>query len=157
MSPTNYSHVTHCCQTLTIQEWRSDYPMSPQQPKVCRIRSSRLPMKPVTPEGPGRRCVKVCAWRIRWIEKEKKPLRRNRNKGFRIFPDMCSSMVIDSCVMCSRSLWFHHLGIAHYRDGRDSRFPDAGGIAECVVFCRYNWIRDVCTGFRNHVTCHVLQ
>jgi hypothetical protein len=30
------------------------------------------------------------------------------------------------------------LGIAHYRDGRDSRFADAGGIAERVAFCRYN-------------------
>ena len=53
--------------------------MSPQQPKVCRIRSSRLPMKPVTPEGPGRRCVKVSAVTKTVIEKEKKPRRRNRN------------------------------------------------------------------------------
>ena len=29
--------------------------------QVCLIRSNRLPMRPVTPEGPGRRCVKVCA------------------------------------------------------------------------------------------------
>jgi hypothetical protein len=28
--------------------------------------------------------------------------------------------------------------IAHSRDGRDSRFADAGGIAERVAFCRYN-------------------
>ena len=27
------------------------------------------------------------------------------------------------------------LGITHYRDGRDSRFADAGGIAERVTFC----------------------
>jgi hypothetical protein len=26
----------------------------------------------------------------------------------------------------------------HERDGRDSRFADAGGIAERVAFCRYN-------------------
>ena len=51
----------------------------------------------------------------------------------------------------------HWLGLWYYRDGRDSRFADAGGIAERVAFCRYNWIRDVCTGFRNHVTRHVLQ
>jgi hypothetical protein len=31
-----------------------------------------------------------------------------------------------------------HLGHVHYRDGRDSRFADAGGIAERVAFCRYN-------------------
>ena len=31
-----------------------------------------------------------------------------------------------------------YLGIAHYRDGRDSRFADAGGIAERVAFCRYH-------------------
>ena len=30
------------------------------------------------------------------------------------------------------------LGHVHYRDGRDSRFADAGGIAERVAFCRYN-------------------
>jgi hypothetical protein len=30
------------------------------------------------------------------------------------------------------------LGNVHYRDGRDSRFADAGGIAERVAFCRYN-------------------
>jgi hypothetical protein len=30
------------------------------------------------------------------------------------------------------------LGISHHRDGRDSRFADAGGIAERVAFCRYN-------------------
>ena len=30
------------------------------------------------------------------------------------------------------------IGIVHYRDGRDSRFADAGGIAERVAFCRYN-------------------
>ncbi len=30
------------------------------------------------------------------------------------------------------------LGNVHYRDGRDSRFSDAGGIAERVAFCRYN-------------------
>ena len=35
--------------------------MTPQQPQFRLIRSSRLPMRPVTPEGPGRRCVKVCA------------------------------------------------------------------------------------------------
>ena len=30
------------------------------------------------------------------------------------------------------------IGIVHYRDGRDSRFADAGSIAEHVAFCRYN-------------------
>jgi hypothetical protein len=30
------------------------------------------------------------------------------------------------------------IGHVHYRDGRDSRFADAGGIAERVAFCRYN-------------------
>ncbi len=35
------------------------------------------------------------------------------------------------------------VGIAHYRDGRDSRFADAGGIAERVAFCTCNCIRDV--------------
>ena len=29
--------------------------------KVCLFCFFRLPMRPVTPEGPGRRCVKVCA------------------------------------------------------------------------------------------------
>jgi hypothetical protein len=52
--------VTHCCQTLKIHEGRSDYPMSPRQPKFCVIRSNRLPMRPVTPEGPERSCIKVC-------------------------------------------------------------------------------------------------
>jgi hypothetical protein len=37
----------------TIHEGRSDYPMSPQQPKFCLIGSSRLPMRPVTPQAPG--------------------------------------------------------------------------------------------------------
>jgi hypothetical protein len=32
----------------------------------------------------------------------------------------------------------HHLGRWYYRDRRDSRFADAGGIAERVAFCRYN-------------------
>jgi hypothetical protein len=30
------------------------------------------------------------------------------------------------------------LGWWYYRDGRDSRFADTGGIAERVAFCRYN-------------------
>jgi hypothetical protein len=82
--PTPVPHVTHCSQTLSkggpiIHEGRSDYPMSPQQPQFRLIRSSRLPMKPVTPEGPGRRCVKVGAVTKTVIEKEKKPSRRNRN------------------------------------------------------------------------------
>ncbi len=33
----------------------------PQKPQVCLIRPSRLPMRPVTPKGPGWRCVKVFA------------------------------------------------------------------------------------------------
>ena len=36
------------------------------------IRSSRLPMKPVTPEGPGWRCIKMCSVTNTVIEKEKK-------------------------------------------------------------------------------------
>ena len=72
--PTNPLRVTHCCKTLRIHEGRSDYPMSPQKPQVCRIRKVRLsnepsetcwpsmlPMRHVTPEGPRQRCVKVCA------------------------------------------------------------------------------------------------
>jgi hypothetical protein len=48
--------------------------MSPQKPQFRLIRSSRLPMKPVTPEGPGQRCVKVYAVTKTVIEKEKKNL-----------------------------------------------------------------------------------
>jgi hypothetical protein len=76
------------------------YPMNPQQPQVCLIRSNRLPMKPVTPEGPARRCVKVWAWQIRWIEKEKKPLRRNRNNGL--------------------NRWFHHKHHTREQTSQDS-------------------------------------
>jgi hypothetical protein len=54
-SPTNPPRVTHCCQTLRIHEGRSDYPMSPQNPKVC-LRPSRLPTRPVTPKGPVEMC-----------------------------------------------------------------------------------------------------
>ena len=32
----------------------------PSATQFCLIRPSRLPMRPVTPEGPGRRCIKVC-------------------------------------------------------------------------------------------------
>ena len=35
-------------------------------------------------------------------------------------------------------LQVQELGVPHYRDGRDSRFAGAGGIAERVAFCRYN-------------------
>ena len=49
------------------------------------------------------------------------------------------------CCSCSVAVPSRRVGIAHYRDGRDSRFADAGGIAERVAFCRYNCIRDVCS------------
>ena len=39
------------------------------------------------------------------------------------------------CDSCSK---WPVIGHVHYRDGRDSRFADAGGIAERVAFCRYN-------------------
>jgi hypothetical protein len=37
-----------------------------------------------------------------------------------------------------RTLRETEVGHVHYRDGRDSRFADAGGIAERVAFYRYN-------------------
>ncbi len=72
---TKYADITENIwykkKTLTIHEGRSDYQMSPHQRQFCLIRSSRLPMIPITPGGPGRICAKVCAWLIRWIGEEK--------------------------------------------------------------------------------------
>jgi hypothetical protein len=43
LPPTSPLRATHCCQTLSIHEGRSDYSMNPQQLQVCHFRSSRLP------------------------------------------------------------------------------------------------------------------
>jgi hypothetical protein len=63
----------------STSEGRSDYPMNPQERKSVSSGQADSPWYPL--HGPGRRCVKVCAWRIRWIGEEKKTLQRNRNNG----------------------------------------------------------------------------
>ncbi len=62
--------ITHCCQTLTIHEGRSDVPMSPQQPPKS-VSSGQVdsPWEPLHPKGDVSKCAQ---WRIRWIEKGEK-------------------------------------------------------------------------------------
>jgi hypothetical protein len=67
------------------------------------------------------------------------------NKGLNdVSQRLVSSLrCVHSKVVACTSPWYliregEYIGIAHYRDGRDSRFADAGGIAERVAFCRYN-------------------
>jgi hypothetical protein len=64
------------------------------------------------------------------------------------FPGLCGKKIMTPCKPeCRPGVLGRHwdvlnrvctIGHVHYRDGRDSRFSDAGGITERVAFCRYN-------------------
>ncbi len=51
---------------------------NPKSPSSGQADSPWNPLHQKTPDGDVSKCVQ---WRVRWIEKEKKPLRRNRNNG----------------------------------------------------------------------------